>query len=37
MVGSWLTTGITLLLIVVLLVALIDVPLQAFSSSRASR
>jgi flagellar biosynthetic protein FlhB len=30
MVGSWLTTGITLLLVVVLLVALIDVPLQAF-------
>ncbi|MBS3022082.1 Flagellar biosynthetic protein FlhB [Comamonas sp. PE63] len=30
MVGSWLTTGVTLLLIVVLLVALIDVPLQAF-------
>ena len=30
MVGSWLTTGITLLLVVVLLVAVIDVPLQAF-------
>lgn len=30
MVGSWLATGITLLLVVVLLVAVIDVPLQAF-------
>ena len=30
MVGSWLTSGVTLLLIVVLLVAAIDVPLQAF-------
>ncbi|MEX8192095.1 EscU/YscU/HrcU family type III secretion system export apparatus switch protein [Comamonas guangdongensis] len=30
MVGDWLTTGVTLLLVVVLLVALIDVPLQAF-------
>ena len=30
MVGSWLSTGITLLLVVVLLVAVIDVPLQAF-------
>ena len=30
MVGSWLSTGVTLLLVVVLLVAVIDVPLQAF-------
>ena len=30
MVGSWLATGVTLLLVVVLLVAVIDVPLQAF-------
>ena len=30
MVGSWLSTGVTLLLAVVLLVAVIDVPLQAF-------
>ncbi|GGH57265.1 flagellar biosynthesis protein FlhB [Comamonas phosphati] len=30
MVGSWLTSGVALLLIVVLLVAVIDVPLQAF-------
>ena len=30
MVGSWLSTGVTLLLVVVLLVAVIDVPLQVF-------
>ena len=30
MVGSWMSTGVTLLLVVVLLVAVIDVPLQAF-------
>lgn len=30
MVGDWLTGGVTLLLLVVMLVALIDVPLQAF-------
>ena len=30
MVGDWLTTGVALLLVVVLLVAVVDVPLQAF-------